>query len=407
MMICRMRLTKTEQDLTPLQSSIYETVANSAEMVSSLSRRIHGLAETSYNEIESAELLASFLESAGMTVSRNLVGLPTAFVAESGTGPLTVGVFLEYDALPDVGHACGHNLIAGAGIAAALGLLPLVDELDITLKVFGTPAEEHGGGKAVLLEKGAFDGVALALMVHPFPEGMSFNPVGTSSQVVGRFRATFTGAAAHAAAAPHLAVNAADAAVVTQVAIGLLRQQLPDNHRVALYVAEAGSVTNIIPERAVVNYEARAFTRGEFDVLLEKVNRCFEAGALATGATLSTDPVGPVYDALVQDEDLSARWSEAMALFGHDVSRAAGLSGGSTDMGNVSQVIPTIHPWIGIPGVSSPVHSYAFAAGADTDAAYDVMLQAGIGMAWTVASVASSPESHQQYTAALARRAEN
>ncbi|WP_199181870.1 amidohydrolase [Cryobacterium sp. N21] len=396
---------KTNQELTPLQSTIYRIVTESAEGVIDVSRRIHALAEMSFDEVESAELLAAFLESEGMVVTRTLGGLPTAFVGAKGSGRLTVGVFLEYDALPEVGHACGHNLIAGAGLAATLGLLPLLDELDITLKVFGAPAEEHGGGKALLLESGVFADVALALMVHPFPEGMSFNPAGTSSQVVGRFRAIFTGTASHAAAAPHLAVNAADAAVVTQVAVGLLRQQLPDDHRVALYVAEAGSVTNIIPELAVVNFEARAFSRSDFDILLEKVNRCFEAGALATGAALSIEAIGPVYDALLQDEDLCSHWSAAIAIFGHDVSRAAGLTGGSTDMGNVSQVIPSIHPWIGIPGVASPVHSHDFAAGANTDAAYDVMLQAGVGMAWTVASVASSPESHQHYTTAAARRA--
>jgi amidohydrolase len=403
----RTRFASIEQTLTTSQQTILDVITESEDAVVELSGRIHALAETSFQETESAALLANFLDERGLTVTRELAGIPTAFVATAGTGSFTVGILLEYDALPDIGHACGHNLIAGAGVAAALALLPLLDELDITLKVYGTPAEEHGGGKVPLLEAGVFEDLAIALMIHPLPEGLSYNPAGTSSQVVGRFRATYSGTAAHAAAAPHLAVNAADATVVAQVAIGLLRQQLPDNHRVALFVAEAGSVTNIIPDLAVVNFEARAFTRSEFDIAYTKVVRCFEAGALATGATLSIEPVGPVYDALVQNEVLCDHWVDAMEVFGLDTTRSTGLSGGSTDMGNVSQRVPSIHPWIGIPGVTSPVHSYDFAAEANTDAAYAAMLQAGAAMAFTVASVATSTEAPTLSSAAVARRTQH
>jgi amidohydrolase len=375
-----------------------------APLVTTLSQNIHGHPELSFQEHHASGLIADLLETAGFSVSRGVAGMPTAFVATTGTGPLVVGICVEYDALPEIGHACGHNLISGAGLAAALGLLPFVDELGLTLTVIGTPAEEHGGGKALLLDHGVFDDVAFALMIHPFPEGLSYNPAGTSSQVVGRQRATFRGTASHAAAAPHLGINAADAAVISQVAVGLLRQQIPSDHRVALYVAEAGSVTNIIPDVAVVNFECRAFTRGEFDLLLDRVRRCFEAGALATGATLDFSPIGPVYDALVQDETLSEYWSDAIAVFGRDVSRAAGLSGGSTDMGNVSQLVPSIHPWVGIPGATSPIHSPGFAASADTPAAYDVMFEAALAMAWTVSGIAESPAESQKFADAAGRR---
>lgn len=399
-----MSFTRATTQTSGMRSRIATTMRAAAPVVTTLSQTIHAHPELSFQEHQACELIADLLEGAGFSVVRGVAELPTAFVATTGTGPLVVGICVEYDALPEIGHACGHNLITGAGVAAALGLLPFVDELGITLQVIGTPAEEHGGGKALMLDHGIFDDMAIALMIHPFPEGLSYNPAGTSSQVVGRQRATFRGRASHAAAAPHLGINAADAAVISQVAVGLLRQQIPTDHRVALYVAEAGSVTNIIPDVSIVNFECRAFTRGEFDLLLARVRRCFEAGALATGATLDFTPIGPVYDALVQDDALSAHWSDAIAFFGHDVSRAAGLSGGSTDMGNVSQLVPSIHPWVGIPGATSPIHSQGFAVSADTAAAYDLMFEAALAMAWTVSGIAQNPSESQKFIEAAGRR---
>ncbi|MFC5930524.1 M20 family peptidase [Cryobacterium melibiosiphilum] len=370
---------------------------DAAPAIESLSRDLHAHPETSFREFTSAAKISAFLAAAGFTLAEPLTGSPTAFVAVAGSGPLVVGICVEYDALPEIGHACGHNLITGASLAAATSLVPFVDELGITLKVIGTPAEEHGGGKVYLLEQGIFDDVALAMMVHPVSEGLSVNPAGTSSQVVGRYRVTFHGKASHAAAAPHLGINAADAAVVSQVAIGLLRQQLPSDHRVALFVAEAGVVTNIIPDTAVVNYECRAFTREQFDSLQARVRRCFDAGALATGATVDYVDVGPVYEALVQDDVLSSHWCSAMEFLGRDVSRSPGLSGGSTDMGNVSQLVPSIHPWVGIPGATSPIHSAGFADTANTAGAYTTMFESALGMAWTIADVAQDPSDRQEF----------
>lgn len=330
---------------------IARNMANVADAVLSASRALHSRPELSFAEHEAAGSLTAVLTANGMPVELGVGELPTAFVATAGTGSFVVGFCAEYDALPEVGHACGHNLIAGSSIAAALSLLPLVDDLNLTVKVIGTPAEEHGGGKALLLDRGIFEGLSAAMMIHPLPQGRSYNPAGTSSQVVGRYSARFQGQAAHAAAAPHLGVNAGDAAVLTQAAIGLLRQQIPDDHRVASFIASAGSVTNIIPDEAVVNFECRTFTRADFEDLLVRVRRCFEAGALATGATLEIQNVGPVYDALLQDLTLSEHWCEAMSFFGKDVSPSPTSPGGSTDMGNVSQSIPSIHPRVGIPGV--------------------------------------------------------
>lgn len=395
-------------DRTPAAAALRAALADGVERwkpkVEALARNIHGYKEISFEEVQSAEAISALLEDGGFTVERGTSGLPTAFTASAGSGDLTVALCVEYDALPGIGHACGHNLIAGASVAAALALQPYVDELGITLKAIGTPAEEHGGGKALMLERGAFDGVGLALMVHPVQDGLTYNPAGTSAQAVGRYKATFTGKAAHAAAAPHQGVNAADAAVLSQVAIGLLRQQIPSDHRIACFVAEAGHVTNIIPEKAVVEFECRAFTLPEFHALLERVRRCFEGAAIATGATLEYEDTEPLYEPLLQDDDLAAHWTSAMDAFGKDTSRSSGLSGGSTDMGNISQVIPSLHPWLSIPGADVPIHSHAFAALADTPPAYGVMFEAGTALAWTVAAAASTPTQRKRFTQAAYRR---
>ena len=187
-----MELTDTPPTAT-LRTALADAVERWKPRVQALAQEIHALKEISFEEVRSAEAIATLLEEGGFEVERGTGGLPTAFTASAGSGGLTVALCVEYDALPDIGHACGHNLIAGASVAAALALAPYVDELGITLKAIGTPAEEHGGGKVLMLEQGAFDGVGLALMVHPVQDGLTYNPAGTSAQAVGRYKATFTG----------------------------------------------------------------------------------------------------------------------------------------------------------------------------------------------------------------------
>ncbi|MFJ3957482.1 M20 family metallopeptidase [Arthrobacter sp. NPDC090010] len=384
-----------------LSDQLNASLAAARPAVLEMARYIHANPELSFEEVKAAAAITSLLEQHGFAVERGTGGLDTAFSASIGSGDLVVAICVEYDCLPEVGHACGHNLIAGSTVGAALALAPLVDELGITLKAIGTPAEEHGGGKSLLLDAGAFDGVGLSLMAHPGPEGRTSNPAGTSSQAVGRFRATFSGQAAHAAAMPHRGINAADGAVLSQVAVGLLRQQLPDDHRVALFVREAGVATNIIPDHAVVDFECRAFTLPEYEALLTRVRACFEGAALATGTGLDIQDIEPLYEPLVQDLQLSAHWNAAFGARGHDVTPAPDSSGGgSTDMGNISQVIPSIHPMFAIPGATLPIHSAGFTAAADTPEAYEAMFDAAFSLASTVADAASDPEQKARFTAA-------
>lgn len=366
-----------------------------------MARYIHANPELSFEEVKAAAAITSLLEQHGFVVERGTGGLDTAFSATIGSGELVVAICVEYDSLPEVGHACGHNLIAGSTVGAALALAPMVDELGITLKAIGTPAEEHGGGKALLLDAGAFDGVGLSLMAHPGPDGRTSNPAGTTSQAVGRFRATFAGQAAHAAAMPHRGINAADGAVLSQVAVGLLRQQLPDSNRVALFVREAGVATNIIPDRAVVDFECRALTLPDYESLLSRVRACFEGAALATGTKLVIEDIEPLYEPLVQNLELSAHWADAFGSRGYDVSPASFIAGGgSTDMGNISQVIPSIHPMFPIPGSTEAMHSAAFTAVADTPVAYEAMFDAAYGLASTVAAAAVTPDERARFIGA-------
>lgn len=394
----------TDASTTPVTRAIAESIEAWRPRVDALARALHADPEIAFAEHRSAAAIMALLAEGGFEVTPGVGGLDTAFDARIGSGDLTVAVCVEYDALPEIGHACGHHLIAGASVAAALALAPLVDELGITLRAIGTPAEEHGGGKAVLLEEGVFDGVSICVMLHPVQDGVTYNPVGTSAQAVGRYRAIFTGRSAHAAAAPHLAINAADAAVLAQVAIGLLRQQTRGDERIGLVTREAGSVTNIIPDRAVIDFECRAFEMDAYHALHERVRQCFIGAATATGTDVEITATEPLYEPLLQHGRLAASWVDAADALGLDTSPSAGMSGGSTDMGNLSQVIPSLHPWFSLPGVDAPIHSHDFARLADQDTAYEAMFVGATALAWTVADAATGDADREHFLRAAYRR---
>ncbi|MEU6660031.1 M20 family metallopeptidase [Streptomyces sp. NPDC046821] len=357
-----------------------------------LSHELHADPETSFEEVRSAERLAALLEDAGFAVERGVCDLPTALTATYGSGDLTVGVCAEYDALPGIGHACGHNIICAAGAGAAIALAAAADELGFRVKLLGTPAEEEGGGKVLMLDRGAFDDVTVAMMVHPSPVDM-VDPRG-SSNAVGRFEVTFTGRASHAAAAPEGGLNAADAAVVAQVAVGQLRQQLRDGYRVAGIVRHGGERTNIIPERTVLEYEVRTPTGEELGDLKERVLNCFRGAALATGTTMEVRRIQPDYLDLCHDPSLMDAYARNLRATGREVTpgqNAVG-TGGSTDMGNVTHVMPAIHPMLGVLGAQGMPHTRQFAeevSGAAGDAA---VLDGALAMAWTGLDLAADPQ---------------
>src|SRR5215510_6633498 len=267
-------------DLKTAARARFDTVR--ADMIA-LSHRIHAYPELGFEEEHASTWLAETLTDAGFTVHKGVCDLPTAFIARAGSGPLHLALCAEYDCLPGIGHACGHNLIAAMAVGAAIATAQVADELGLTIRIIGTPAEElGGGGKILLLERGAFAGAHAAMMVHPYPA----DNVAPLMLANAHFGVRYTGKEAHAAAYPELGINAADALTVAQVAIGLLRQHIHPTDRVHGIITKGGEAPSIIPAETTARYIVRAKTLADLDTIRAKVLRCFEAGALATGAQL-------------------------------------------------------------------------------------------------------------------------
>lgn len=355
-----------------------------------LSEAIHDRPELCFEEHFAAAHVGQALLDGGLAVEEDVYGLPTALRATTGAGPLSVAVCAEYDALPGVGHACGHNLIAAAAVGAGIGLARVADEVGLSITVLGTPAEEGGGGKVLMLERGAFAGVHAAMMVHPWHE----DRLGLRCLAVDHLEVRYSGREAHASAAPAKGVNAADAMVVAQVAIGLLRQQLPPDNQVHGVVTKGGDAANIIPRETLARFMVRAPTVEQLDELRPRVERCFEAGAWATGCTLEIGDLSPRYTDYVPDEELLSAWRANAESVGRSYTaddRGAPPATASTDMANVSRAVPTIHPLVGLESKGAVVHEPAFAQAAVGPDADKAVLDGAVLMAWTAIDAATDP----------------
>jgi amidohydrolase len=365
-----------------------ETIHTYQQTLIDLSHRIHEHPELGFAEEQASRWITGVLADAGLEVEAGICDLPTAFRARAGNGPFHLAFCAEYDALPKIGHACGHNLMAamaaGAGIAAA----QVADDLGLTIEVIGTPAEEvgNGGGKILLLERGAFEGIHAAMLVHPYP--MPFDDIGEVTLASVRFEVHYTGKASHAGAAPEQGINAADAMTIAQVAIGLLRQQLPSTVRISGIVTAGGEAANIIPSHTSARYNLRAPTFEQLLDLRAKITRCFEAGALATGARLSIVGGDKPYANMVHHAAMSELYRRNAEALGRVVHEAPKNGGGGTDMGNVSQVIPSIQPHIGINCLPAANHQLEFAAACVTPEADKAVLDGALAMAWTTIDLA-------------------
>ena len=330
-----------------------------------LSHRIHAHPEIKWEEERACAWLGETLDDYGFAVEPGICGLPTAFQARAGSGPLHVVVCAEYDALPGIGHACGHNIIAATAVGTGVALAEVADDLGLTVRVMGTPAEEGGGGKIVLLQGGAFDGAHLAMMTHPAPIDIAEWPIIAAQQ----FRVRYTGKEAHASAYPELGRNAADALTVAGVAIGLLRQHIHAGDRVHGIVTHGGEAPNIVPAHTEAEYIVRGATVADFEIMRERVMRCFEAGALATGTTLDVMPRHEPYAEMHHDPAIAAAYRRNAEALGRTFPPFDPRAAGSTDMGNVSLAIPSIHPAIGIDSLPAVNHQPEFTAHCATPAA--------------------------------------
>ena len=369
-----------------------------------LSHSIHAEPELAFAEHRSCAKAQALVADHGFEITKAPGGLDTAFRADYGSGPLVIGICAEYDALPGIGHACGHNIIAASAVGTALALAEVADELGLTVVLLGTPAEEAGGGKVLLLNAGAFDDIAATVMLHPGPLDIAAARSLALSQVAVGYR----GRESHAAVAPHLGINAADAITVAQVAIGLLRQQFAPGQMTHGIVTDGGQATNVIPARAEMQYTMRANDAESLRELEKRMADCFLAGAVATGCDYAVSETEPPYDELTPDTWLADTFREEMVRLGRspvptDVEAAFPL--GSTDMGNVTKVMPGIHPIVGIDAGGASVHQPAFAAAAAGPSADTAVVEGAIMLARTVVRLAETQAERDRVLELQARRA--
>jgi amidohydrolase len=372
-----------------------ERLERDREQLIALSHRIHAHPEVGFEEERAADWLCGDLADAGFAVTRGVGDLPTAFVARAGSGPLHVAFCAEYDALPGIGHACGHNMIAAMAVGAAAAAARVADEVGLTVSVIGTPAEEGGGGKILLLDRGVFAGVHAAMMVHPAPMDVVEQPFLACAQ----FEVRYTGKEAHASAFPERGINAADALTVAQTAIGCLRQHIRQTDRIHGIVTHGGDAPNIVPAHTAAHYIVRARTLDELDEIRGKVVRCFEAGALATGSTLALVEDHPPYAEVKSDVDIAAcyrRNVETLGRFLPDLGPLLERMAGSTDMGNVSLAMPSIHPMIGIESLPAVNHQPEFTAHCATPVADRAVMDGALAMVWTAIDLARDPALSQR-----------
>jgi len=368
-----------------MKAAIEADVNNAAGLLTSVSHELWEHPELAFEEEHAAKVCVDALTDAGFDITTGVAGLETSFVAEYGSGPLVVGICAEMDALPGIGHACGHNIIAASGVGAGIGLARVADEAGITIRVLGTPAEEGGGGKIIMLEDGVFDGLHVAMMIHPAPVEGDVFPTLAATECEYHMH----GKSAHSSLAPHEGINAADAITVAQVGIGLIRQHLHEGDQIHGIVTDGGDAPNIVPAHSTARYIVRAPGVADLARLQGQVHRCFEAGALATGATLEIEDHGPPYTEFNHDDEVALLYKANAEALGRSFAPRQTKGAASTDMANVSLLMPTIHPSLGLDCAPAVNHQPEFTQHCKTEDADDSMLHGAIAMAQTCVDAAT------------------
>ncbi|KAI2618577.1 hypothetical protein GGS26DRAFT_574459 [Hypomontagnella submonticulosa] len=357
-----------------------------------INQELHQHPELAYEEVFAHDTITKFLEDRGFTVKRSTYGLATSFEAEIGSSGRLVVICAEYDALPQIGHACGHNLIATSSIASFLGAAEALKQSGAAgrIRILGTPAEEGGGGKAKLIEAGAFkDDISAAIMAHPITSHLlpssrdGYVGLAALKMIAShKFRTEFRGKTAHAAGEPWNGVNALDAAVAAYSSVGLLRQQIKPDERIHAVIEVGGTVPNVITDYTRMNWNVRSPTIAEADKLLKRVKACIEGAAAATGCELEYI-TAPTYANLTANQALCEVYVDEMQAIGEKVLlHQEKPVTASTDMGNVGHVVPSFHGAFAIPTAPSvSLHSPGFAAAASTDEAHEISLKCAKGMA--------------------------
>jgi amidohydrolase len=392
--------TTASSDASAAKRRACDEVDRLGELLVHASHQIHGHPELCYAEHHAHDLLCSILEEHGIGVERGAFGLPTAFAARVGTGGPNVAVLCEYDALPGIGHACGHNIIAAAGLGAGLAAAALADELGGTVTILGTPAEEGGGGKIAMIDAGAFDDVDAAMMIHPAgAELRRFNAI-----AIQQLRVRYHGRSAHAAAAPHDGRNALDAAVLGYVNVAALRQHIRPDERIHGIFTEAGEKPNVVPSTAAAEWYVRSPSLTSLEPLKDRVLACLQAGAEAAGCTMELEWVGAPYADMVDNEPLLRLYEANARVVGRSPAEPSGATAviGSTDMGNVSYRVPSIHPMVQAAPPGTAIHTVEFESHAAGQLGDRAVLDAAKVMAMTVLDLWTDPDALRAITTAHA-----
>jgi len=370
------------KEVDEIKQLVCDEVDRIADTLISASHAIHENPELNFEEHFAHEVLTGILEDEGLDPIRGAYDLETAFEASVGDKGSTIAVLCEYDALPDIGHACGHNIIATAGLGAGLAAATVAERMGGALRILGTPAEEGGGGKVFMADRGAFNDVDAAMMVHP----ASGDLVRMNTIAIQRLHVAYQGKAAHAAAAPHRGHNALDAAVLGYQNVAALRQHIKPDERIHGIFIESGAKPNIVPERSSMEWYVRSKNAKSLEPLKKRVLNCLEAGGHATSCSMSHDWIDPYYADMVDNETICTLYSANASNIGRTLLEpdAELKVVGSTDMGNVSYLVPSIHPMIAVAPYGTPIHTPEFATHAKSESGDKAVIDGAKIMAMTI-----------------------
>ncbi len=376
-------------ELEGLKTKLRNEVDARRQELVQLSLKIHDNPELSFEEKRASSWLIDFLGSNGFRVRSTVAGLPTAFQATYGQGSPRIALLAEYDALPQIGHGCGHNIIAASAVGAGVASKLAIDQLGGTIVVLGTPGEEGFGGKIDMVEAGVFEEIDVAMMVHPNTRNM----VTTEMLACTSLEVEFIGKPAHAAAQPYKGVNALEALILAFNSVNSLRQHIKAEARIHGIITDGGQVPNIVPAHSAAKFLIRALDKLYLDELKEKVLNCFKGASLATGAKLEYNWGERSYSPMKNNVTLAELFGENLQSLGRHVEAFDPRFGfGSTDMGNVSQVVPSVHPSVAIAAPEVVIHTPEFAQAAASEAGHEGLLDAAKAMAATVVDILDKPE---------------
>ncbi len=374
-------------DIDKLKSDVIKKVDSQRTKLVALSHRIHDNPEIGFHEVKASKWLCAYLEANGFEIERGICDLPTAFRATYGKGKPAIAIMAEYDALPQIGHACGHNIICTAALGAAVAAKPSVDQYNGTIVVIGTPAEEMFGGKAIMAGRGAFKDIDIAMIVHPSSHDLS------SARALAciTLEVEFFGKAAHAAALPEEGVNALEALILSFNGINSLRQHIRESARIHGIITKGGDAPNVVPDHTAGTFLVRSVDEVYLEELKVKVLNCFQAAALATGAQLKY-AWKEYYAPLRANTTLAGIMAANMRAVGRDPQPIPERASGSSDMGNVSVLVPAIHPEVAIAAPKTSLHSAEFRAAAVSAKGDRGLIDGAKALALTVVDLLANPK---------------